>query len=194
MKRKKNPNSNWIKLNRAIMDDWIWKDGNKEPFDMRSAWIDLLLLAYSHDDMRIVRGQAVIIKRGEVPYSQSWLADRWGWSRGKVRRFLSTLEQDEKIEMTTTRRGTTVLIKNYAFWQDFRPSGGTTDSTSGGIGNSTFTQNERPTDGHDIEQQAVQQAVQQTDTVKNNKNNRYIEGGGRRQKNNSGRLDWIDEL
>lgn len=194
MRRKKNPNSNWIKLNRAIMDDWIWIEGNIEPFDMRSAWIDLLMLAYSHDDTRIIRGQAVIIKRGQVPYSQSWLADRWRWSRGKVRRFLSTLEQDGKITIKGTKRGTTVSIKNYAFWQDFRPSGGTTDGTSGGVENSTVTTDERPTDGHNIEQQAVQQAVQQTDTVKNNKNNRYIEGGGHRQKNNSGRLDWIDEL
>lgn len=176
------------------MDDWIWKDGGKNPFDMRSAWVDLLLLAYSHDDMRVVRGQPVIVKRGEVPYSQMWLADRWGWSRGKVRRFLSTLEQDEKIKMTSTKRGTTVLIKNYAFWQDFRTSNEPTDGTTQPIDFSTISQNERPTDGTTDGTTDGQQTVQQTDTVKNNKNNRCIEGGGRRQKNNSGRLDWIDEL
>lgn len=171
MKRKKNPNSNWIKLNRAIMDDWIWKGDNTEPFDMRSAWVDLLLLAYSHDEMRVSHGQPVIVKRGQVPYSQRWLADRWGWSRGKVRRFLSILEKDQKIRVDGTNRNTMITIEKYAFWQDARPSDSTSDGTS-----------DEPV------------AVPVTDTVKNNKNNRYIEGGGRRQKNNSGRLDWIDEL
>lgn len=171
MRRKKNPNSNWIKLNRAIMDDWIWTDGNDEPFDKRSAWVDLLLLAYSHDDLRIAHGRPVKVKRGQVPYSQHWLADRWGWSRGKVRRFLSTLEQDKKVRMDGTGNDTMITIEKYAFWQDAQPS----DSTSGGTSDEPVT-------------------VPVTDTVKNNKNNRYIEGGGRRQKNNSGRLDWIDEL
>ena len=32
----------WISIHRQLQEHWIWK--SKEPFDKRSAWIDLLML------------------------------------------------------------------------------------------------------------------------------------------------------
>lgn len=33
----------WVKIHRAIEDSGIWQ--HKEPFDKRSAWIDLIMMA-----------------------------------------------------------------------------------------------------------------------------------------------------
>ena len=41
----------WIAVHRKLQECEIW--ANSEPFDMRSAWIDLLLLA-NHRDVDIV--------------------------------------------------------------------------------------------------------------------------------------------
>lgn len=161
----KNPKKNWIKLNRAIMDDWIWTKGNDEPFDKRSAWIDLLMLAYAQDDTRMHNGEMRTIKRGQVPYSKEWLANRWKWSRGKVNRFLRSLERDNKCTTDSTTHGTIITIEKYAFWQGGRSTDGTTNDTTDDTTDGT-------TDGQPTERP--------TDTVKNiyriykNKENIYI--------------------
>ena len=129
---KKDPKGNWIKLNRAIMDDWIWTDGNNEPFDKRSAWIDLLMLAYDKDTFKVHKGQIVEIKRGQVPYSKEFLANRWRWSRGKVDRFLLALKRDKKCAINSTTHGTTITIENYAKWQGERATNSTTNRSTGG--------------------------------------------------------------
>ena len=159
----------FIKLHRQIQDNWLWK--SDEPFDKRSAWIDLILMANWEESTHLINGQLVKQRRGEVLTSIGYLAKRWKWSMNKVRRFVEQLTAEGMVRANGTTYGTSLTIEKYAFWQDARPS----DSTSGGTSDEPVT-------------------VPATDTVKNNKNNRYIEGGGRRQKNNSGRLDWIDEL
>ena len=53
----------WIKLYRKIQDCDLW-DSSEEPFDRRSAWVDLLLLA-NHDDKQIIfKGKPMIVKAG----------------------------------------------------------------------------------------------------------------------------------
>lgn len=123
----------WISLHRQLQDHWLWKDS--EPFDKRSAWVDLLLLA-NHDDAKIpYKGKIVTCRRGEVNRSILWLADRWGWSRNKVRRFLELLKSDNMIELSTTTHETTITIVNYSFFQDPRPTKrATNDTTDGATG------------------------------------------------------------
>ena len=52
--------------------------------------------------------QGVLVhgKRGNVYRSKLWLADRWGWSRGKVDRFLNILEKENMIQENRVRIGT----------------------------------------------------------------------------------------
>ena len=45
----------WIKVHRDLNDHWIWK--SKEPFDKRSAWIDLILLANFKDFKTVKKGK-----------------------------------------------------------------------------------------------------------------------------------------
>lgn len=146
MKNERHPERNWIKLNRALMEDGIWLD-NTEPFDRRSAWVDLLMLAYAYDSIKYQNGQAVEVKRGQIPYSKAFFAKRWRWSIGKVSRYLEALEKDGKISKNSTTHGTTVTIVNYTFWQDGRSTDGTTGDTTGDTTG-------RTTDGKQIERRS----------------------------------------
>ena len=116
----------WFKVQRDISDHWIWK--SSEPFDKRSAWIDLIMLA-NYADRKVTDGESVTLrKRGDVNYSMLFLAKRWKWDRRKVKRFLMALESDGMVSLHGTSHGTTITIENYAKHQD----GGTYDGTYDG--------------------------------------------------------------
>lgn len=106
----------WIALYRQIRDSWIWK--NNEPFDKRSAWIDLLL-DVNHKNKKIpFENDFIEIERGQTLTSIKQLADRWKWSRHKVSDFLDRLEQDTMIVQVRDSRKTLVSIVNYEKYQD----------------------------------------------------------------------------
>lgn len=114
----------WIKLHRSIQSHWLWAD--RDPFDKRSAWIDLLLMA-NFTDFKIMRnGRLMHRERGEVNTSILYLTERWKWSRPKVKHFLKTLESDGMITTKSTTDGTTITIEKYDFFQ----GQGTTDVTT----------------------------------------------------------------
>ena len=122
----------WFKIQRDIEDHWIWK--SNEPFDKRSAWIDLIMLA-NYADRKAADGSSVALrKRGDVNYSMLFLAKRWKWDRRKVKRFLMALEMDGMVSLhgtsDGTSHGTTITIENYAKHQDAGTTHGTSDGTS----------------------------------------------------------------
>ena len=106
----------WIKLHRQIQDSAIWV--SNEPFDRRSAWIDLLLSA-NHEDKEIVfDGKKRIIKRGQVLTSVRKLGPRWGWSKDRVLRFLRTMEDLNMVTRSATRSETLLTIVKYDDFQN----------------------------------------------------------------------------
>lgn len=82
----------WISVYRQIVDNWIWK--SKEPFDKRSAWIDLLLMVNRKDEEVEFNGKIIAVKRGQRITSIEKLSDRWNWSRHKVSNYLNQLEKE----------------------------------------------------------------------------------------------------
>ena len=106
--------NSWIRLHRKLMDDPLYF---AEPFSKMQAWIDLLLLANFADRVTFIRGNRVTIKRGQVAYSREWFSGRWRWSRGRVERFLSMLENDRKIVQRKSHIISIVTIVNYDFYQ-----------------------------------------------------------------------------
>lgn len=53
------------------------------------------------------------------------MSDRWGWSEGKVNRFLDYLKTEEQIEVQTSSKTTLITILNYELYQaDSRPNKG----------------------------------------------------------------------
>lgn len=127
----------YIYLDRGILDHWTYQD---KPFNRSMAWIDLLLIANHNTHTRMWKGKTIQFKRGDVNLSISELAKRWGWSRGKARRFISSLETDNMVTTKRTSDGTVITIVKYGTFQDKRPSKrppndtthNTTDSTTGG--------------------------------------------------------------
>lgn len=116
----------WISVHREIYENWVWKEN--EPFDKRSAWIDLLLMANHKDNTIIFDGELLEVKRGQRITSIRKLSERWKWSKTKVKNFLVLLEKDRMIllEIVPHKR-TVITIVNYDKYQDTRDSKNTSD-------------------------------------------------------------------
>lgn len=106
----------YVSLYRSIWNHWLWEE---KPFSKGQAWIDLLLLANYKDEKFGYKDQVIEGKRGTVYRSITFLADRWGWGRDKVSRFLRQLESDGMVEVQTSTHRTTIFISNYQQFQDF---------------------------------------------------------------------------
>lgn len=121
----------WIKLHRQIQDNPIWL--SSEPFDRRSAWIDLLLMA-NHEERVIIlkNGKTQIIKAGQLFTSLDHLAARWHWSRNKVRRYLALLSAQGMCTQSGTQSGTLLTLIKYGFFQDGRHTDEQADGPSNG--------------------------------------------------------------
>lgn len=122
--------SGWIKLSRAMSDNWLWQE---KPFSKGQAWVDLLMFANHRPAKILIKGQMLGMDRGDQARSEVTLAETWGWSRGKVRRFLKTLENDSMIVQQTSNATSIITICNYKEYQD----GGTPDDTADGTAGST---------------------------------------------------------
>jgi len=133
----------YVKIYRSSLDN---KAYYAEPFTRWQAWVDLLLLANYKDNIVYVRGIPVEVKRGQVLGGEEFLAKRWKWSRGKVKRFCSHLESKtvQQIVQQKSNVITVITIVNYELYQD----NGTTDSTANSTTDGQQTDNRRTTDGH----------------------------------------------
>lgn len=105
----------WVPVERQIQEHWLWKD---KPFSQGQAWIDLIMLANYEDKKMPYKGKIITCERGTVSLSISYLANRWGWSRDKTRRFLKLLESDGMVTVKATTHRTTITIENYSIYND----------------------------------------------------------------------------
>lgn len=134
--------SGWIKLYRQLQDCWIWLD--KEPFDKRSAWVDLLLTANHSDKKILFNGELITVKRGQILTSVRKLSAKWKWSVNKVYRFLKLLESDEMLQKESDKDRTLLTIVNYSIFQCFEY---TNENSNGNAnGNSDEYTSETPTE------------------------------------------------
>ena len=141
--------SGYIKLHRSILDNPIFQS---KPFSKGLAWITLLLLTNHKENLMPVKnGQMLKIKRGECGYSELALANIFGWSRGKVKRFLTLLESEKMIQQKIVANHSIIRILKYSEYQYDTTNGTTNDTTNG------------------------QQTIQQTDINNNDKNDKNIE-------------------
>lgn len=106
----------WISIYRKIQEHWIWN--SNEPFDKRSAWIDLLLLVNHQKEKIKFNNDIIEIERGQKITSLEKLAKRWNWSRHKVSNYLNHLEQDGMLVQIRDNKKTLISIENYDKYQD----------------------------------------------------------------------------
>jgi len=114
----------WISIHRQLWNHWLWED---KPFSKGQAWLDILLLVNHEDNKTLLGNELIEVKRGERITSEYILAERWGWSRKKVRNFLQLLVSDGMIEdIKEDKKRTRLRVCNYNDFQTSRNHEGTT--------------------------------------------------------------------
>ena len=149
-----NEDRTYIKLYRKVTGSELFSE---RPFDRWHAFEYLLINARRFPASVIVKGQRINLDTGQLICGMEVLGDKWGWSRGKVQRYLNLLEKMEMIEKEPSQIGTIITIKNYIKYQcddtasstaeciekysttgtcraPNKPTNSTTDSTTDGTG------------------------------------------------------------
>lgn len=137
---------------RSIRSHPLWDD---KPFTRGQAWVDLLLMASYEDRSIMFNGQYIKLSEGDIITSMNKLSELWGWSRGKVERYLKALKSDSMIDYQTDKHKTVIKVLNFNKYQ--------TSSNEKRATNEQQTSNRRTT------------GEQQTNTYNNsnNYNNNY---------------------
>ena len=119
----------WVSIHRSLRDHYLW---GGESFTKGQAWVDLILYA-NHKPAKVrIKDSFIDISRGQQARSMVTLAKDWGWSRGKVRRFLKLLENDGMIVQQTNQLTTIITICNYEVLQSNDLNKRQVDSTADG--------------------------------------------------------------
>ena len=117
-------NQGWIKVFRKMTDSSIWD--TDEPYDKRSAWVDLLL-SVNHEDREIILGNDTLhVHKGQRFTSVRKLSEHWNWSKNKTLAYLRQLEALGMITRDGTHSGTLLTIVNYSVYQSGRDTKGDT--------------------------------------------------------------------
>lgn len=125
-----NKKTGFISVFRSLQDHWLWE--SDEPFDIRSAWIDLLM-SVNHKENKIQVGRSVVtIHAGQMWTSYVKLARRWHWDRKRVYRYIKMLISDGMIRVDGTPNGTLLTVVNYSKFAYQGNARGTTDGATCG--------------------------------------------------------------
>ena len=158
----------YIKLYRQIIENPIWLI---KPFSEGQAWVDLLCIAtFDKGFIKSKNGQIIQLKRGDCGYSILSLSKRWGWSRGKVTRYLSLLNEQKMIQQKTDGKLTIISIINFDKYQNQTTNDTTNDTTNG------------------------QQMIQQTDTINNDNNDKNDNNGNKDGKDGKSLIPSKEEI
>lgn len=120
-------NEGWISIHRKMLTNPIFQ---AKPFCKGFAWVTLLLLTNRKVGYKTIKnGTKIKIKRGECGYSLKALSDIFGWSRGKVKRWLDSLENDNMTDTKKIGQDSYIIrILNYDIYQNGQQTDTQTDT------------------------------------------------------------------
>jgi len=105
-------------LERRLLESDLWLS---EKFTWGQAWVDMIGLANYEDSSFRIRNIKIEVKRGQLAWSSVNLAQRWHWSRNKLRNFLNVLKKDQQIIVESKQQNmmltTIITIINYESYQ-----------------------------------------------------------------------------
>lgn len=108
----------YILLHRKILENSCWNNGQK--YDIRSAWIYILLIVNHADKEQLYNGQIITIHRGQKLTSMVKLAKIWGVDRKTVKKWLIIWKNAGMIRFDITNQSTLLTVVNYSQYQDFK--------------------------------------------------------------------------
>ena len=117
----------WFAIWRQLLESELWL---QEPFSRGQAWVDLIGLARFEAGSVRIKGKRIDLERGQLAWSEVGLAERWKWSRGKVRRFLNELKNDHQIVQQKNNVTSVISITNYERYQTPGTADGTASRTA----------------------------------------------------------------
>lgn len=95
--------SGYVAMSRGWQDHGIFEG---DEFSRRDAWAWLIANAAWKPSKTRIKGTTVTLDRGELCFSQRFLAQKWGWSKSRVDRFIAILRDEGMIE-TRSKIGAT---------------------------------------------------------------------------------------
>lgn len=128
----------WIALHRGWRDNPVFRG----EYSRADAWVWLIENAAWKPSRVRIKGEMVDLDRGELSFAQRFLAEKWGWSKSRVDRFIAEL-RDQGMIQTRSKNGATtdhaagqgqcvISICNYAKYQDIGESQRGNDDASSG--------------------------------------------------------------
>jgi hypothetical protein len=108
----------------------------REPFTQREAWLWLVSEAAFKERSKRADGKVINLQRGQLCHSIRFMAEAWQWSKSRVDRFLTMLENRDMLRSETGTRTPIITICNYSEYQRVslpeRDKSGTTSGTRAG--------------------------------------------------------------
>lgn len=116
----------WIRLDRAIQDNFLWQ----EPEALK-LWLYLLMAASLTDKATAFNGQMLTIKRGQLVFGLNAASARLNISIRRLRKYLNWFEADDMIDKQITNKFSIISITNYSQYQDVgKPQSGKSQATA----------------------------------------------------------------
>jgi DNA replication protein DnaD len=105
----------WIRAYRSRFENPLFEG---EKYCKGYAW-DWLVSNAAWKEKRVdVKGKIITLQRGQLSYSERFLAKAWGWSHGSVQRFLLRLQNEKMIRIETESGQSIISVCNYNKYQD----------------------------------------------------------------------------
>lgn len=95
---------------RGVWDHECFAD---EPFTEREAWIWMIGAALWRDKRVRAGREMVDLKRGQLAFSERFMAQRWQWDRSRVHRFLLRLQHEKMVDVKSNHLVNQITICNY---------------------------------------------------------------------------------
>lgn len=108
----------YILLHRKLLENSCWDNGQK--YDIRSAWIYLLLTVNHADKEQLYNGKVITIHRGQRLTSMLKLSEIWGVDRKTVKKWLVIWKNAGMIYYDITNSSTLLTVRNYSQYQSFK--------------------------------------------------------------------------
>ena len=101
--------NNYIPVSRTIFEHPFWCEDRV--YSRLEAWLDIIF----EDAELLIGSRLITVKRGQLPVSLRYLAERWKWSTKKVNNFLDLLILARMVTKETPKEtGQTLLtVCNY---------------------------------------------------------------------------------